>query len=56
MWSIFSVLFNMIFAAFATAFELIFFLVGVSSGMAYCEELEAPAALDKGKCVLPGES
>lgn len=23
--------------------------------MAYCEELEAPAALDKGKCVLPGE-
>lgn len=50
------VMFNMRFAAFATADKescsstrAAFFGVGVSLGTAYCEELEEPAKLDKGK-------
>lgn len=50
------VMFNMSFAAFATAAKescsftpAASFWVGVSLGTAYCEELEEPTKLDKGK-------
>lgn len=51
-----SVMFNIMFAAFATvekescsSFGADSIWGGVSSGMVYCEELKAPATLDKGK-------